>query len=194
MFCKIILLQFTDCALPEWQRTELWPLRPKASGPSPPAVPNAAQNKMKRRRDQTKWEKTSFFLNCHYIQSAGFYRITSFLVERHCPSQLRFSYQPSFILKVIIMVLGKNDRKDWICTVHNFILGLPCLQWQSYYLGDVIWMLSKIGFWFGMGKMCTTIRKASEQEWRWCEKVNEKIVQPIWVLSSAFGWGLLGKV
>ena len=77
--------------------------------------------KMKRRRDQTKWGKASFFLNYHrrylvYIQSAGFYRISSFLVERHCPSQLRFSYQPSFILKVIIMVLGKKDRKDCKCT------------------------------------------------------------------------------
>ena len=122
---KIILLRFTDCALPEWQRTELWPLRPKASGPSPPAVPDAAQNKDVRRKDQTKWE---FFFPQLPQKISGLYRVSRFLLFHFlsCWAPLskstEVSYQPSFIQKLIKMILGKKDRKDCKCTVHSYLI------------------------------------------------------------------------
>ena len=124
MFCKIILLQFTDCALPEWQRTELWPLRPKASGPSPPAVPDAAQNKDEEEERSNKMRKSFFFPQLPQ-KISGLYPVRRFLPSHFlsCWAPLsestEVSYQPSFIQKVIIMmILGKKGRKDCKCTPH----------------------------------------------------------------------------
>ena len=72
--------------------------------------------------------RRSFFSPQLSQKISGLYRVSRFLLFHFlsCWAPLskstEVSYQPSFIQKLIKMILGKKDRKDCKCTVHSYLI------------------------------------------------------------------------
>ena len=88
------------------------------------SVPDAAQNKDEEEERSNKMRKSFFFPQLPQ-KISGLYPVSRFLPSHFlsCSAPLskstEVSYQPSFIQKVIIMmILGKKGRKDCKCTPH----------------------------------------------------------------------------